>query len=100
MKKFYSIRLKEHRESIPLSVAQEMLKEESEMVRYLSDNRALEFRYIKSRHRLDLYADEKYLTMAKMKYENMFGDKGRMGFMEPYISRLINKKLQLAKGST
>ena len=100
MKKFYSIRLKEHRESIPLSVAQEMLKEESEMVRYLSDNRALEFRYIKSRHRLDLYADEKYLTMAKMKYENMFGDKGRMGFMELYISRLINKKLQLAKGST
>lgn len=77
-----------------------MLKEESEMVRYLSDNRALEFRYIKSRHRLDLYADEKYLTMAKMKYENMFGDKGRMGFMELYISRLINKKLQLAKGST
>lgn len=100
MKKFYSIRLKEHRESIPLSVAQEMLKEESEMVRYLSDNKALEFRYIKSRHRLDLYADEKYLTMAKMKYENMFGDKGRMGFMELYISRLINKKLQLAKGST
>lgn len=100
MKKFYSIRLKEHRESIPLSVAQDMLKEESEMVRYLSDNRALEFRYIKSRHRLDLYADEKYLTMAKMKYENMFGDKGRMGFMELYISRLINKKLQLAKGST
>jgi len=100
VKKFYSIRLKEHRESIPLSVAQEMLKEESEMVRYLSDNRALEFRYIKSRHRLDLYADEKYLTMAKMKYENMFGDKGRMGFMELYISRLINKKLQLAKGST
>jgi len=100
VKKFYSIRLKEHRESIPLSVAQEMLKEESEMVRYLSDNKALEFRYIKSRHRLDLYADEKYLTMAKMKYENMFGDKGRMGFMELYISRLINKKLQLAKGST
>ena len=92
--------MREHRESIPLSVAQDMLKEESEMVRYLSDNRALEFRYIKSRHRLDLYADEKYLTMAKMKYENMFGDKGRMGFMELYISRLINKKLQLAKGST
>jgi len=30
----------------------------------------------------------------------MFGGRGKMGFMELYISRLINRKLQLAKGST
>ena len=100
MKKFYSIRLKEHRESIPVTVAQDMMKQESELVKYLSDNGALEFKYIKSRHRLDLYAEEKYLTMGRMKYPDMFGGRGRMGFMELYISRLIKKKLQLAKGST
>jgi hypothetical protein len=77
-----------------------MLKEESELIQYLSDNGALEFRYVESRHRLDLYADDKYLTMGKIKYPNIFGDKGRMGFMELYISRLLKKKLQLARGSS
>ena len=83
-----------------MTVAQDMMKAESELVQYLSDNGALEFRYVRSRHRLDLYADDKYLVMGKMKYPDMFGGRGRMGFMELYISRLINKKLQLAKGST
>jgi hypothetical protein len=100
VKKFYSIRLKHHKEFIPVAVAQEMMKEESELVQYLSDNGALQFRFVESRNRLDLYADEKYLTMARMKYPDMFGGRGRMGFMELYINRLINKKLQLAKGST
>jgi len=100
VKKFYSIRLKYYKEFIPTAVAQQMLKEESKMIRYLSDNRALEFRFIKSRNRLDLYADEKYLMLAKMKYKDVFENRARMGFMELYISRLINKKLQLAKGST
>lgn len=100
MKKFYSIRLKHYREFIPVTVAQDMMRTESELVRYLSDNGALEFRYIKSRNRLDLYGDEKYLTMGRIKYPDMFGGRGKMGFMELYINRLINKKLQLAKGST
>ena len=100
MKKFYSIRLKHYREFIPVTVAQEMLKEESPMVRYLSDNRALEFRFIKSRNRLDLYAEEQYLMLAKMKYKDVFEDRARMGFMELYISRMIKKKLSLAKGSS
>jgi len=38
--------------------------------------------------------------MAKMKYPTIFGRKGRMGFLELYISHMINKKLELAKGST
>lgn len=100
MKKFYSIRLRHYKEFIPASVAQDMLKEESELIKYLSDNGALESRFNKSRNRLDLYADEKYLTMGRMKYPTLFGDRGRMGFMELYISRLIKKKIQLAKGST
>ena len=100
MKKFYSVRLKEYRESIPHDVAMDMLVHESPMIKYLHDNKALEFKFVKSRHRLDCYADEKFLTMAQMKFENIFGDKGRMGFMELYISRMISKKLQLAKGST
>jgi hypothetical protein len=100
VKKFYSIRLREHRESIPVTVAQDMLKEESELIKYLSDNGALEFRYVESRHRLDLYADDKYLTMGRIKHPNIFGDKGMMGFMELYISRLLRKKMQLARGSS
>jgi hypothetical protein len=100
VKRFYSIRLKHYKEFIPTTVAQEMLKEESPMVRYLCINQALEFRFIKSRNRLDLYADEKYLMLAKMKFKDVFGDRARMGFMELYISRMIKKKLSLAKGSS
>ena len=100
MKRFYSIRLKHYKEFIPVSVAQEMLKAESKMIQYLSDNGALTFKFVKSRSRLDCYADEKYLTMARMKYPEIFEGKGRMGFLELYISRLIQKKLSLEKGST
>jgi hypothetical protein len=100
VKRFYSIRLKHFREFIPTNVAQQMLKEESPMIRYLSDNKALEFRFIKSRNRLDLYADEKYLMLAKMKYKDVFENRARMGFMELYISRLIRKKLEIARGSS
>ena len=99
MKKFYSIRLKHHREFIPTNVAKQMLKDESPMIRYLGDNQALEFRFIKSRNRLDLYADEKYLMLAKMKYKDVFENRARMGFMELYINRLIKKKLEIARGS-
>jgi hypothetical protein len=100
VKKFYSIRLKHYQEFIPTAVAQEMLKEESPMIRYLSDNRALEFKFLKSRNRLDLYADEKYLMLAKMKFKDVFENRARMGFMELYISRLIKKKLSLSRGSS
>jgi hypothetical protein len=100
VKRFYSIRLKHYQGFIPTAVAQQMLKEESPMIRYLDDNRALEFRFIKSRNRLDLYADEKYLMLAKMKYKDVFENRARMGFMELYISRLIKKRISLAKGSS
>ena len=74
--------------------------DESKMIKYLWKNKALEFRYPRHKNRLDLYAEPKYLMLAKMKYPTIFGKRGRMGFMELYISSLINKKLKLAKGSS
>ena len=100
MKKFYSVKIKHHKENIPPRLAEQMLLDESKMIKYLWKNKALHFKYPKGKNRLDVYADEKYLMMAKMKYPTIFGRKGRMGFLELYISHLINKKLALAKGST
>ena len=100
LKKFYSVKIKHRKENIPPRLAEQMLLDESKMINYLWRNQALEFKYPKGKNRLDLYADEKYLMMALMKYPTIFGRKGRMGFLELYISHLINKKLQLAKGST
>ena len=77
-----------------------MLLDESKMIKYLWKNKALEFRYPRHKNRLDLYAEPKYLMLAKMKYPTIFGKRGRMGFMELYISSLINKKLKLTKGSS
>ena len=100
VKKFYSIRLRQHRENIPLDLAKQMLIDESKLINYLWQNKALEFKYVTHRHRLDCYADTKYLMLGKLKYPTIFGKKGRVGFMELYISHMINRKLQLAKGST
>jgi hypothetical protein len=100
VKKFYSIRLKHYKEFIPKDVAFTMLIEESNQLRWLHGKKALEVKYIKSRCRLDFYAEEKHLTMAQMMHPDIFDGRGRMGFMELYISRLIKKKLQIAKGSS
>ncbi len=88
------------KENIPPALAETMLLDESKLVKYLFKNKALEFRYPKHKARLDLYADEKYLMMGKLKYPTMFGKKRRMGFMELYIAHKLNKRLSLAKGST
>ena len=48
-----------------------MMIDESKLVKYLWKNKALEFRYPKHKHRLDLYADTKYLMMGKLKYPTM-----------------------------
>lgn len=99
MKKFYSIKLKQFKENIPPALAETMLLDESKLVKYLWKHKALEFRYPKHKHRLDLYADEKYLMMGKLKYPTMFGNKKRMGFMELYIVHRINQRMNLARGS-
>ena len=100
MKKFYSIKLKQFKENIPPALAETMLLDESKLVKYLWKHNALEFRYPKHKNRLDLYADEKYLIMGKLKYPKIFGNRQRMGFMELYIVHKINQKLSIAKGST
>ena len=100
VKKFYSIKLKQFKENIPPALAETMLLDESKLVKYLWKNKALEFRYPKHKHRLDLYADEKYLMLGKLKYPNMFGNKKRMGFMELYIVHRINQRMSIGKGST
>jgi hypothetical protein len=38
--------------------------------------------------------------MGRMMYPEIFEGRGRAGFMELYISRLINKKIMLEKGSS
>ncbi len=100
VKKFYSVKIKHHKENIPPKLAEQMLLDESKLIKYLWKNKALEFKYPKGKNRLDVYADEKYLMIARMKYPTIFGSKGRMGFMELYISHQINKKLDAVKGST
>jgi len=100
VKKFYSVKIKHHKENIPPKLAEQMLLDESKMIKYLWKNQALNFKYPKGKNRLDVYADEKYLMLAKMKYPTIFGRKGRMGFLELYISHTINKKLAEAKGAT
>ena len=100
MKKFYSIKLKQHRENIPPALAERMLTDESKLVKYLLKHSALEFRYTKAKGRLDLYADEKYLMLGKLKHGNIFGNNKRMGFIELYIVHRINQRMSLAKGSS
>ena len=92
--------MKHYNEFIPRPVAESMLIDESDLIRYLNDNKALEFRFNKARNRLDLFAEEKYLMMGRMKYPDIFQGRGRMGFMELYISRLIKKKVEIEKGSS
>jgi hypothetical protein len=70
--------------------------DESKMIKYLWKNKALYFKYPKGKNRLDVYADEQYLMLAKMKYSTIFGRKSRIGFLELYISNQINKKLAKA----
>ena len=68
MKKFYSIKLRQFKENIPPALAETMLLDESKLVKYLWKHRALEFRYPKHKHRLDLYADEPSLARDGIHY--------------------------------
>ena len=67
---------------------------------YLSEKKALKWVFRKKRNLLEAYADEKYLMIGKILHPEMFGNKGRVGFMELYISHIINNKIMLAIGST
>jgi hypothetical protein len=77
-----------------------VLTKESPLINYLKENRALKWVYRKNRNLLEAYGEEKHLMIGKIKYPEMFGNKERIGFMELYISHIINKRIMLAKGST
>ena len=100
MKRFYSIKLQHYKEKIEPYTAKLVLQKESPLINYLSENCALKWVYRKNRNLLEAYGEEKHLMVGKIKYPEMFGNKGRIGFMELYISHIINKRIMLAKGST
>ena len=99
MKRFYSIQLSERNENVPAYVAKMLLKKESPLIQYLDENKALRFRHLKKKNILECYGDEKHLVVGKLKYPDLFGRKGRMGFMELYISMKIKQQMMLSKGS-
>jgi hypothetical protein len=100
VKRFYSIKLKHYKEKIQPYTAKLVLTKQSPLINYLSEKKALKWVYRKNRNLLEAYGEEKHLMIGKIKYPEMFGNKGRIGFMELYISHIINKKIMLAKGSS
>jgi len=100
VKRFYSIKLSERNENVPAYVAKMLLKNESPLIQYLHENKALRFRHLKKDNILECYGDEKHLVVGKLKFPDLFGRKGRMGFMELYISMKIKQQMSLARGST
>ena len=100
MKRFYSIKLKYYKEKIQPYTAKLVLTKQSPLINYLSEKKALKWVFRKKRNLLEAYADEKHLMIRKILHPEMFGNKGRVGFMELYISHVINRKMELAKGST
>ena len=100
MKRFYSIKLKYYKEKIQPYTAKLVLTKASPLMNYLSEKKALKWVFRKKRNLLEAYADEKYLMIGKILYPEMFGNKGRVGFMELYISHIINKQIMLSKGSS
>ena len=100
MKRFYSIKLKHYKEKIEPYTAKLVLVKESPLINYLKENHALKWVYRKNRNLLEAYGEEKHLMIGKIKYPDLFGNKGRIGFMELYISHIINRQLEIAKGSS
>ena len=90
----YKVKLKAGKENVPVRLAKILLKDESPLIKYLSDNRALIWSYWPSNDTLHLKAEEKHLVIGKMMYPDLFPNRGRMGFMELYISRLLKQKLK------
>ena len=97
MKRFYSIKLKHYKEKIQPYTAKLVLTKQSPLINYLSEKKALKWVYRKNRNLLEAYGEEKHLMIGKIKYPEMFGNKGRIGFMELYISHIINKKNYVSK---
>jgi len=97
VKKFFSVKLKQYKHNIPVGLAKDLLVSESKLIQYLKDNNALAFKIGKKTGTLNLYAEDQYLMIGKLLHPNIFRDNGRMGFMELYITHIINKKMPKPK---
>ena len=84
---------------MPAYVAKLLLKKESPLIQYLDEKKALRFKHLRKKNILECYGDERHLIIGKMKYPDLFGRKGRMGFMELYISMKIKQQMSLSQGS-
>ena len=100
MKRFYSIKLKHYKTPLSPYTAKLVLTKESPLINYLKKNHALKWVHRKNRNLLEAYAEEKHLMIGKIKYPDLFGNRGRIGFMELYISYIVDKQIMLAKGSS
>ena len=90
--------LKGYNEHCPISLAKNLIVEESPLVKYLYDNNALKVRHIKSRALMECYAKAKHLTIARIKYGKVLP--GKMSFIEIFIQHQLKRKMELSKGST
>ena len=102
MKKFFQIPLKDksYKGGLSISLAKHVLLKESHLVEYLNKNKALRFRYNRKSNMLELWAKAKHLIIGQLMYPKMFHERGRIGFMDLYISHILNKQINLAKGSS
>ena len=90
--------LKGYNEHCPISLAKNLIVEESPFVKYLYDNNALKVRHIKSRALMECYAKAKHLTIARIKYGRVLP--GKMSFIEIFIQHQLKRKMELSRGST
>ena len=98
MKWFFTMELKGYNEHCPISLAKNLIVEESPFVKYLHDNNALKIRHSKSKALMECYAKAKHLTIARIKYGRVLP--GKMSFIEIFIQHQLKRKMELSKGST
>ena len=97
MKKFFTMPLKGYNENVPISFARRLIVDESPFCKYLWDNNALAIRHVKAKAIMVCYAKAKYLTLARLKYGNVFP--GRMNFIELFISHQLKRRMEISQGS-
>ena len=98
MKWFFTMELKGYNEHCPISLAKNLIVEESPFVKYLHDNNALKIRHSKSKALMECYAKAKHLTIARIKYGRVLP--GKMSFIEIFIQHQLKRRMELSKGST
>ena len=97
MKRFFTMELKGYNEHCPISLAKNLIVDESPFVKYLHDNNALKIRYIKAKALMECYAKAKHLTIARIKYGRVLP--GKMSFIEIFIQHQLKRKMEISRGS-